>query len=186
MNQKSPQPKHLKQILSNLICFTLYTMQSCNLLILFSALNISFKTSALPLQFHPHYILLRLWPYAFDNGLLPSDAPRFVFPQDSEDLLPRSDHPVKHQMFQKKGSTNTHRTWWCSADVVIGRHHGCDPRYTISHVIPRIPKYQNAQTKGTYCDYSHTHIHTLLRTQQYFLAWLVAGLNETKRIRSMQ
>lgn len=109
-NQKSRQPK---QILSNLICFTLYTMQSCNLLILFSALNISFKTSALPLHFHPHYILLRLWPYAFDNGLLPSDVPRFVFPQDSEDLLPRSDHPVKHQMFQKKGSTYTHRTWLC-------------------------------------------------------------------------
>lgn len=80
-------------------------MQSCNRLILLSALNISFKTSALPLHFHPHYIPVRLWPYAFDNGLLPLDVPRFVFPQDSEDLLPRSDHQVKRQIFQKKGST---------------------------------------------------------------------------------
>ncbi len=145
----------------------LYTMQSHNLLILFSALNISFKTSALLLHFHPHYIPLRQWPYAFDNGLLPSDVPRFVFfPHDSKGLLPRSDHPVKHQMFQKTGSTYTQRTWRCSTDAAIGRNHGCNPRLVMwSH---RILKYRNAQTKDTYCVYSHTHIHTLLHTQQHF------------------
>lgn len=90
------------QILSNLICFMHYTKQSHNLLILFSALNISFKTTALSLHFHSHNIPLRHWPYAFDNVSLPLDVLRFVFPQDSEDSLPKSDHPVKRQMFLKK------------------------------------------------------------------------------------
>ncbi len=138
----------------------LYTMQSHNLLILFSALNISFKTSALLLHFHPHYIPLRQWPYAFDNGLLPSDVPRFVcFSAWFKRLTPKIWSPSETPDVPEKRiylhPEDMKVFYWCC--------HWQESRLQsqISHVIPQDTKVSKCTNKRhILCLQSHPHSHT--------------------------
>lgn len=125
----------------------LYTMQSHNLLILFSALNISFKTSALLLHFHPHYIPLRQWPYAFDNGLLPSDAPWLVFSAGFGRLAPKIWSPSETPDVPEK------RIYVHPEDrkVFACRWQASRLQSQISHVIPQ-------DTKVSKCTKQKAHI----------------------------
>ncbi len=136
----------------------LYTMQSHNLLILFSALNISFKTSALLLHFHPHYIPLRQWPYAFDNGLLPSDVPRFV-------LFRRIQKAYSQDLITQWNTRCSRKT-----DLPTPRGHegvllmlplAGITAAKISHVIPQDTKVSKCTNKRhILCLQSHPHSHT--------------------------
>lgn len=91
----------------------------------------------------------------------PLTLPGLFFPQDSEDLLPRSAHPVKHQMFQKnlptlRGHEGVRLMLPLAGITAAIPDQSCDPQDT------KVSKCTNK--RHILCLHSHPRSHT----QQHF------------------